>query len=88
MQESLHDHLTGHRADRGRRQPRGEQRNPEHGAGERAEQRPQCAVRFFDAGDVHQALAVEGGCGHDKHRRVNDPGQAHRDDDVDDLEAE
>ena len=89
VQKALHDHLPGHRADRRRRQPGGQQRNREDRCSRAAEQRLQRPVRFLDrrrssvspcAWKVEAAMISIAA--------LTQPGHPHGDHDIDDLEAE
>ena len=86
--EALHDDLTGQRADAGGREARGEQREREGERGAGADEGLEPLVRLLDRVDVRQAVRVEQRRGDDEHRHVRQPGEPHRDRDVDALEAQ
>jgi hypothetical protein len=72
-----------------RGETRGEQRDPEQEVGVRSEVGAERRVRLGEVGaDVHEAAPVERRGGDDQHGHVDQPGDAHRHDHVDQLEAE
>ena len=85
---ALHHDLAGERADARGREARGEQRDAEDDVGVATDDRPEPAVGLVDVADLRQAARVEDARGHDQHGHVDEPGDRHRDHDVDLLEAE
>ena len=88
VQEALHDDLPAHRADRRRREAGEDERDGEDDARTLTENRLQRLVRVHDRVDMRESVRVEGGGGHQEHRHIDETGDAHRDADIDHLEAE
>ena len=88
VDEALHDDLTGIGADARRREPGGQQGEREGQRRRRADEVAEAGVRPLDRVHVRQPRLVEERRGDHQHRQVDDPGDAHRDPDVDALEPQ